>query len=130
MANISAALRLPGVTRLGHAVFAARDPHLLEEIAMSGATVECCLSSNVVLGAVPSCPEHPVRTFSDLGIPVALCSDDPVQLCTTIGREYALAHGVGFSPGELLGFTVNAMRAALMPAGRKAALLARLAART
>ncbi len=126
-ANISAALHLPGLARLGHAVYAARDPRLLEQIVASGVTIECCLSSNVVLGAVPSYEAHPLRRFTDLGIPVALCTDDPVQLCTTIGREYTLAHALGFSTSELRGFTNNAARAAFMPAGRKAALLAQLA---
>ena len=61
--DIAAALRTPGLTRLGHAVYAARDPHLLDAIAASGVTVECALSCNVVLGAAPSYGEHPMRRF-------------------------------------------------------------------
>jgi adenosine deaminase len=52
-ANLGAALRVPGLTRVGHAVYAARAPALLERLAVSGVTVECPLSCNVVLGAVP-----------------------------------------------------------------------------
>lgn len=122
-ANIAAALRTPGLTRLGHAVYAARDPYLLDAVATSGVTVECALSCNVVLGAVATYAEHPIRQFMERGIPVALCTDDPVQVCTTIGREYALAHALGFTLQELLAFTTNGIRASFAPAERKRHLL-------
>ena len=123
-ANILAALRTPGLTRLGHAVYAASDSRLLDAVAESGATVECSLRCNVVLGAAPSYAEHPIRRFTERGIPVALCTDNPVQMCTTIGREYALAHALGFTPAELLGFTMNAIRASFLPPERKQEVLA------
>jgi adenosine deaminase len=129
-ANIAAALRVPGLTRIGHAVYAARDPHLLDQLAHSGVTVECSLSCNVVLGAVPSYEEHPIRRFVERGIPVALCADVPVQIATTIGREYALAHALGFQPTDLLSFTANAIRASFASPERKQSLLARLAVST
>jgi adenosine deaminase len=125
-ANIVAALRTPGLTRIGHATCAARDEQLLEALAESGVTVECSLSCNVVLGAAPSYEAHPLRRFVERGIPVALCTDDPVQMCTTIGREYAIAAALGFSLDELLGFTRSAVRAAFTTPERKAALLAEL----
>ena len=125
-ANIAAALRTPGLTRLGHAVAAAQDPRLLAALAESGVTVECCLSCNVVLGAVPSYEAHPIRRFVAAGIPVALCTDDPMQVCTTIGREYTVAHALGFAPRELLAFTRNALRAAFTSPARRAALLGEL----
>ena len=128
-ANIAAALRVPHLSRIGHAVYAARDPRLLDRLAHSGVTVECSLSCNVVLGAVPSYEEHPIHQFVEHGIPVALCADVPVQIATTIGREYALAHALGFSLAELVGFTTNAIHASFTPPARKAALLAELAGR-
>jgi adenosine deaminase len=125
-ANIAAALRTPHLSRIGHAVYAARDPRLLDLLAGSGVTVECSLSCNVVLGAVPSYEEHPLHQFVEHGIPVALCADVPVQIATTIGREYALAHALGFSLAELVSFTTNAIHASFTPPARKAALLAAL----
>ncbi|HLJ82412.1 MAG TPA: hypothetical protein VKT52_13055, partial [Ktedonobacterales bacterium] len=125
-ANCAAALRVPHLTRIGHAVYAARDPRLLDLLAQSGVTVECSLSCNVVLGAVPSYEEHPIHQFVAREIPVALCSDIPVQIATTIGREYALAHALGFSRDQLLAFTANAVRASFAPPERKTLLLAAL----
>lgn len=126
-ANIAAALRTPGLTRLGHTVYVASDPYLLDAVAASGVTVECPLSCNVVLGAVASYAEHPIRRFTERGIPVALCTDNPVQICTTIGREYALAHALGFTPADLLAFTTNAVRASFLPTDRKQHLLDHIA---
>ena len=125
-ANIAAALKVPGLTRLGHAVYAAQDPRLLELVAASGVTIECCLSCNVVMGAVPSYEEHPICRFIRHSIPVALCTDDPVQVCTTIGREYAIAHVLGLSAAELLDITRTAIQASFAPEERRAALLTEL----
>lgn len=122
-ANIVAALRTPGLTRLGHAVYAASDPDLLDAVAASGVTVECSLSCNVVLGAVASYAGHPIRHLMARRIPVALCTDNPVQLSTSIGREYALAHALGLSMDELLVCTANAIRASFLPDEDKTPLL-------
>jgi hypothetical protein len=123
-ANIAAALRVPGLTRLGHAVYAARDPRLLEQVARSGVTVECSLSCNVVLGAVESYEAHPIRQFVAAGIPVTISTDDPLRVATTIGREYAIAHALGWSLGELRDFTRAGIAASFTPAVRREALLA------
>jgi adenosine deaminase len=125
-ANIAAAARLPGLTRLGHAVYAASDPRLLDLLAARGITVECCLTCNVVLGAVPTYEAHPIRRFLAHGIPIALCTDNPVQLGATIGHEYAAASALGFLPAQLFAITANALRASFTPPARKHALLAAL----
>lgn len=125
-ANLAAALRVPGVTRLGHAVHAARDPRLLDQLARSGVTVECSLTCNVLLGATTSYEAHPIRQFMACGIPVTLNTDDPVRVGTTIGREYAIAATLGFSRAELLGFTRTAVQASFTTAARRATLLSEL----
>jgi adenosine deaminase len=104
-------------------VYAAHDPRLLEQVAQSGVTVECCLTCNVLLGAVPSYEAHPIRRFVACGIPVTLNTDDPVRVCTTIGREYAVAAALGFSPADLLTFTRAAVDASFTSVERRAALL-------
>jgi adenosine deaminase len=125
-ANIDRALRVPGLRRIGHAVYAADDPELLEQLARSGVTVECNLSCNVVLGAALSYEEHPIHHFVRHNIPVTLNTDDPVRVWTTIGREYAIAGALGFAPAQLLSFTRNAIHAAFVSADRRAALLQEL----
>jgi adenosine deaminase len=126
-ANLAAALRVPGLKRVGHGVYAASEPHLLEQLVNSGATAECCLTCNVILGAVPSYEEHPIRKFVEAGVPVTLNTDLPVHVATTIGREYAIAAALGFSPAELLGFTRNAIAASFTSEERRSSLLEDLA---
>jgi adenosine deaminase len=57
---------------------------------------------------------------------VTLNTDDPQHVCTTIGREYAIAAGLGFSPADLRGITRAAARASFTSATRKATLLTEL----
>jgi adenosine deaminase len=44
-------------------------------------------------------------------------------MCTTIGREYTMAHALGFSTDDLLGFTRNAICAAFIAPQQRTALL-------
>ena len=125
-ANLAAALRVPGLKRLGHAVYAASDDRLLDALALSGSTVECSVTCNVILGAVPSYEAHPIKRFVEHGIPVTLSTDLPVHVCTTIGKEYAIAHRLGFSTDDLLGFTRNAVKASFTTVERRDVLLAGL----
>jgi adenosine deaminase len=125
-ANLGVALRVPGLKRLGHAVFATSEPRVLDELARFGVAVECSLTCNVVLGGAASFAAHPIGQLAALGIPVTLNTDLPVHLDTTIGREYAIAAALGFSPVQLLDVTRNAIRASFTTVERRAKLLAEL----
>lgn len=125
-ANLRAALHIPGLKRLGHAVYATSDPRLLDELAQAGVAVECSLTSNVVLGGAASIIAHPIRQLAARGIPVTLNTDLPVHLDTTIGREYGIAAALGISPAELLAITRDAVRASFTTGERQTELLAEL----
>ena len=92
-------------------------------LADSGATVEFCLTSNLLLGVVPSLESHPIRQFVEARIPVTLNTDDPIRMCTDLGREYEQAASLGFSVGELFEFTRQGIRASFASDQRKAVLL-------
>lgn len=121
-ANLGAALKMPGLQRLGHAVHVATNSNFLDKLVERGITVECCLSCNIVLGAVSSYEVHPIHRLLDAGVPVTLNTDDPVRIWTTIGREYAIAASLGFSPRELLTFTRNAVEASFTSDQRRSML--------
>ena len=63
--------------RIAHGVRAIEDPALVEELAERGVFLECCPTSNVVLGIYPSYEEHPLPRLRDAGVRVTLGSDDP-----------------------------------------------------
>lgn len=125
--NLVPAIELPGLTRLGHAVHAGNDASLLQRIEDAGITVECCLTSNMLLGAVDSLANHALRRFIEAGIPVVLGTDDPVRMATTPEREYELARSLGLSEIELHALTRNAVEAAFTSEERREALRTALA---
>ena len=125
-ANLRAAMRAPGLSRIGHGVYAVHEPDLLEQIASAGVTVECCLTANVVLGGVSSLEEHPIKRFVEAGVPVTLNTDNPVRMRTSIGREYEQAASLGFGPRDLLSFTRQGVAASFTSEARKADLLGTL----
>jgi adenosine deaminase len=83
-----------GAQRIGHGCSAARDKDLLRRLARDKILVECCLSSNTDTGAVPKGATHPVATFLEAGVPVALCCDNSTVSKTDANRESLLAAGV------------------------------------
>jgi adenosine deaminase len=120
--NIREVLDLPGLTRLGHAVHAGYDDRLLELMSGRAVAIECCLTSNVILGAVGSYDEHPILRFREHGIPVVLGTDDPLALSTSISREYSIAAALGLSFEELQEVTRTAIDFAFTSGSRRQVL--------
>jgi adenosine deaminase len=125
-ANLEAALKTPGLQRVGHAVHASTKPQLMDQLVQSSVSVECSLSCNVVLGAVSSYESHPIKRFVEFGIPVTINTDDPVRVWTTIDREYAIANLLGFSLNKLVEITHHGIQASFTSPERKEKLLANL----
>ena len=122
-ANLEAALQLPGLQRIGHGVHAVASPRLVDRILEGGVTLESCLTSNLVLGAVPSLVEHPIIELVDAAVSVTLATDDPVRLCTSLSREYGLAGSLGFDSADLLEMTRQAVVASFTSPERRNELL-------
>jgi adenosine deaminase len=66
-----------------------RDPDLVKRLAADRVLVECCLTSNYHTGAVKNGQPHPIYTFLDAGVPVAVCTDN-----TTVSRTHQTAENV------------------------------------
>ena len=86
--SVKAALDF-GAKRIGHGVAAAGSEELLKRIKRENVLIECCPTSNLQTGAVPSLAAHPIKRFLERGIPVALCSDNMTVSDTDIPREWA-----------------------------------------
>jgi adenosine deaminase len=124
--SVRAALELP-VTRVGHGVRAIEDPALVAEIAERGIVLECCPTSNVVLGVFGSFEDHPLPALRDAGVRITLASDDPPYFGASVGGEYAVAgERFGWSDAELRAVTRTAIEASFAEEPLRAALLARL----
>lgn len=61
-----------GVQRVGHGCSAIRDKDLLRRLARDQILVEVCQTSNYLLAAVKPGERHPVYTFLEHGVLVAI----------------------------------------------------------
>jgi adenosine deaminase len=82
-----------GVDRIGHGCSAVRDRVLLKRLARDRILVECCMTSNYQTGAVRRGEPHPIYTFLECGIPVAVCTDNTTVSDTDQTRENRLLLG-------------------------------------
>ena len=122
--DLETALEL-GVDRLGHATLLAGKPELAREVAERRIPVEINLTSNLRTSAVKSLAEHPARRLRELGIPLAVSTDDPGVFDIELNDEYRLLRDeLGFGPRELLDVSLRALDAAFLPAEEKARLRA------
>jgi adenosine deaminase len=99
--HIRASIEQGHARRIGHGVSVMHEDDargLLRMMAERGVLVEIALSSNdVILGVRGS--RHPLRTYLDAGVPVALVTDDPGVSRTTLSREFQRAveeHGLDY----------------------------------
>lgn len=65
---------------------------VVARLARDGIAVEACPSSNMAIGGVPSCTEHPVTSEFSAGgqyrLRCSLNTDDPVHFATDLRTEY------------------------------------------
>jgi len=124
--SVRAALELP-VTRIAHGVRAIEDPGLVDELASRGVVLECCPTSNVVLGVFDSYEAHPLPALRSAGVRVTLASDDPPYFGASVGGEYAIARErFGMDDDDLRELTRTAIEASFAEPGLRRALLDRL----
>jgi adenosine deaminase/aminodeoxyfutalosine deaminase len=116
-----------GSERIGHALSAAQDFHLLQDLKERAIPLELNPTSNVRTGVCPSFAEHPLRKFFDAGLLVTLNSDDPAFFGSDVANEYLLAHTVqGFTREELRQLAGNSIRASFLPELEKTEWLFRI----
>jgi adenosine deaminase len=124
--SVRAALELP-VSRIAHGVRSIEDPALVDELAERQVVLECCPTSNVVLGIYPGYEDHPLPRLKAAGVPVTLGSDDPPYFGASIGGEYAVCRDrFGFDDDALARITETAIEAAFCDDRLKHALTQRV----
>lgn len=101
MFHIRESVMVAGAKRIGHGVDIMHETapfELLKEMARRNVMVEICLSSNdLILGI--SGARHPLATYLEYGVPVALATDDEGVARSEISMEFLKAaedHGLGY----------------------------------
>lgn len=72
-----------------HGIGAAGDNGVLKLLADNHIRCNITPISNVMLGAVPSLKEHPIRKMADAGVPVSLGTDDLLFFNRTVSQQCA-----------------------------------------
>ena len=75
--------------RCGHGTFLTNEQ--LQQCLEKNITIECCLTSNVKCGTVPSYDDHHFKHISKNGVRAVLCTDDSGVFDTTLSEEFKLA---------------------------------------
>lgn len=107
-----------GVQRIGHGCSAVTDKALLRRLARDQVLIECCLTSNYQTGAVEIGAQHPIYSFLEHGVPVAICTDNTTVSNTSQLHENALVHAK-LSIDELAGIHDRARAHSFIPADRR-----------
>lgn len=87
-AQVRMAIEELGAERIGHGIYAARDPAVLELARERKVLFELCPTSNWLTSSVPSIREHPIRQFMQAGVDVSINSDDPGLFDIDLNHEY------------------------------------------
>jgi len=92
--SIWQAVDMLGVSRIAHGCSAVEDKTLLKRLARDKILVECCITSNIQTGACETSDTHPIYTFLEYGIPVAVCTDNTTVSATNqnVENTYLLKH--------------------------------------
>lgn len=121
--SIWSALQLGRSVRIGHGVRCLEDPLLVQHLRDRQIPLEVCPTSNVCLRVVEDLASHPLPQLLAENLYVTINSDDPPMFNTTLTDEFVrVTQQFGFTKDDLQRFVLNALRAALLPAERKAAL--------
>jgi adenosine deaminase len=82
--------------------------------------LEICLLSNVHTGATPTLDQHPFKVLYKEGFRVTLNTDNRLMSNTSMTKEFeAAAETFGLTLNDFEKITVNAMKSAFLPYGRR-----------
>jgi len=120
------AVKLLGVTRIGHGSHIADDTAALAWAAREGVAIEVCPTSNVLTGAAPSIREHPIHAFLEAGCRVVIGDDNPINIGTRLAaEERRLVDEGGVSEEDLARIHRTAVEVAFVDDATRAALRAK-----
>ncbi len=126
-AYISEALDVLQVQRIDHGVAAGEDPALQRRLAEAGIPLTMCPLSNLALQVTPDLAQYPLKRLLDAGLVVTVNSDDPAYFGGYLLQNYvAVQQALDLSHADLAQLARNSITASLLPAERKAELIAEI----
>ena len=125
--SIAQALHVCGAHRIGHGCRLRENGDLLHYVNDHRIPLECCPSSNVQTGAVPSLNRHPLKLYFDLGLRVTINTDNRLITKTSVSEELYRVHRDMRVPFEDIKTMVSSgFKSAFLPFHDKQAALRRV----
>jgi adenosine deaminase len=116
-------------SRIGHGVRSVEDPDLPAALVARGIHLEVCPSGNVQTGIYERLEDHPVDRLRRMGVSVGINTDARTVTDVTLSEEYRRLHrAFGWDPAEFRACNLDALAAAFLDDGARAALVRRLEA--
>jgi adenosine deaminase len=124
------AVEVLGLSRVGHGVAVAESDDAIRTLAAKRVGYEICISSNVLLGAVPHRSMHPFITMMRKGCQITLATDDPAFFGTSPLREMEIAQTLGATRGDLVATVRNGIEMSFASKSVRANLLRKISTLT
>jgi adenosine deaminase len=126
-ASIRQALHDLNAHRIGHGTRLVEDGDLLNYVNDHRIPLECCITSNVHVGAVESLEQHPIKFYFDQGLRVTINTDNRLISDTTVTDELAVAQQyLGFSKSEIDDLIIMGFKSAFLPYRERRQLLTKV----
>ncbi len=108
-AEIRTAIEVLHAQRIGHGTTLLEDPAVLDLVLERGVTIEACPTSNVHTGVIDAVSEHPIARWLELGVKVAVCTDNTLLSDVDLPTELArVAQVPGMGPARIAAVTAHA----------------------
>lgn len=104
------------VRRISHAISAPKDRFVIDRMRKESITLELCPTSDYCSGLATDLTRHPAKDVLRQGVPVAVCTDYPGMLGTTLEAEWATCLvKLGMDKRDLLEMARHAVNATFLP---------------
>ncbi len=114
--SIAQAIHQCGAHRIGHGCRLRENGDLLHYVCDHRIPLECCPSSNVQTGAVPSLASHPLKLYLDLGLRVTINTDNRLVTNTTVSKELWLCHSeMGMPLADIKSVILSGFKSSFLP---------------
>ena len=103
--------------RIGHGTTLLDDPAVLDLVLERGVTIEACPTSNVHTGILEAPTDHPLSRWLDMGLKVAVCTDNTLLSDVTLPEELSRVARIDGMDAAKLARIAECSRAALFQRG-------------
>lgn len=112
-AELRVAIEALHAERIGHGTTLLEDPAVVELLLRREVTLEACPTSNVHTGVIESVAEHPLPQWLELGLKVAVCTDNTLLSAVTLADEIAAVAALAGMTDEKMARLARCSREAL-----------------